>query len=178
MKHCLAAISLGMSLCLAAASAPTAAQGLGYAKQSEESARIGEAYITAYVALDWDRIEPLLADNATFHDPTAEHSQIFGLKQRSGKPAVMKGFREGYAGVTKMMLHRSRTFYSGNYSVFQGDLEWGLKFPDGRVVEGRTSFVAILRIENGKVVEHRDYVDYAPYLESEMASRPAKRPQE
>lgn len=168
MKRFLAAISLGAFVVLT----PAAAKGVGYAKQSEESAKVGEAYIAAYIGLDWDRIEPLLADHATFHDPTAE--VLFRAAPKGGRDSIMKAFREGYADISNMMLHRSRTFYSGNYTVFEGDLEWGLRLPDGRTIQTRAPFIAILRIENGKVIEHRDYVDYAPFLKSERASRPIK----
>lgn len=175
MNRYITAISVAVTLGIASMSAPAAAQKSGYTQQSDATAKIGEAYIDAYIALDWDRLEPLLAENATVHDPTAEI--LFKTQRKDGKPEAMKGFREGYAGVTKMMLHRTRTLYSGNYAIFEGDLEWGVKFPAGRVVESRTPFVAILRIENGKVVEHRDYVDYAPFIRNELASRPDKQAQ-
>jgi ketosteroid isomerase-like protein len=175
MNGHITAISVALTLGLASIPAPVAAQKSVYTQQSDATAKIGEAYIDAYIALDWDRIEPLIADNATFHDPTAE--MPFKVSQKDGKPDIMKGFREGYAGVTKMMLHRTRTLYSGNYAIFEGDLEFGVKLPDGRIVESRTPFVAILRVEDGKVVEHRDYVDYVPFFKNELASRPAKQAQ-
>lgn len=176
MRPHYASFLVGIALGCAVIAAPVYAESKpGYTQQSTETAPVAEAYIGAYIALDWNRLEPLLADNATVHDPTAE--LLFKTEKKDGKPAVMKGFREGYAGVTKMEFHRTRTLYSGNFAIFEGDLEWGVKFPAGRIVESRTPFVVILRVENGKVVEHRDYVDYAPFLKNELASRPAKQAQ-
>lgn len=172
IRH-LTALTIGFTLSFATIPTSAAAQVSSYSQQSAATTAVADAYFDAYIALDWDRLEPLLADNATVHDPTAE--TLFKTKRKEGKPEVMKGFREGYAGVTKMVFHRSRAFHSGNFAVYEGDLEWGVKFPAGRVVETRTPFVVILRTENGKVVEHRDYVDYEPFLRDELASRPAEK---
>ncbi len=175
MKRCLAATFLCMTLGIASVSAPAAAQKVGYTQQSAATGSVADAYIDAYIAMDWERIAPLLADKATFHDPTAE--TLFGATQKQGKADILTGFREGYAAITKMTLHRTRTLHSGHYAIVEGDLVWGVKFPDNRLVESRAPFIVIVRVEDGKVVEHRDYVDYAQFVRDERASRPVGKAQ-
>lgn len=156
--------------------APAAlAQVQKYEEQSASTATVSDAYLDAYIALDWNRLEPMLADNVTFQDRTAE--LLFPNLVKSGKAEVIKGFREGYVGLTKMIFRRSRTFHAGNMAVYEGELEWGVKMSPTRVVESVTPFVVIVRVEDGKVVEHRDYVDYAPFLKQDRETRPAQKPQ-
>lgn len=169
MKRRLAVFSLCVTLGFALMPTPAFAQKVGYTQQSAATATVADAYIDAYIAMDWNRIEPLLADNATFHDPTAE--VLFGSKQKEGKPAIMTAFRQGYATVTKMTLHRTRAIHAGNYGIVEGELEWAVKFPGDRLVQSRGPFIIIVRVEGGKVVEHRDYVDYAQFIKDERASR-------
>lgn len=170
MKRCLAVLSLSVVLGFASVPAPAVAQKVGYTQQSAATATVADAYIDAYIAKDWNRVEPLLSDNATFHDPTAE--VLFGSKQKDGKPSVMAAFREGYEAVTKMTLHRTRVLNAGNYGIVEGELEWSVKFPGDRLVQSRGPFIIIVRVEGGKVVEHRDYLDYAQFIKDERASRP------
>lgn len=171
MSRVLAAFGIGIFLSFAALATPAgAASAMDYLKQGEDTAKVADAYIDAYIALDWDRLEPMVADNATFQDRTAE--MLFTSLQKSGKAEIMKGFRENYAGLTKMIFHKTRTLHSGNYAIYEGDLEWGVKYPAGRIVESTTPFIVILKVEDGKVVEHRDWVDYGPFLQAELATRP------
>lgn len=167
-----AALALA-AVAITAAPIPASAQASKYVEQSASTGTIGDAYLDAYIALDWDRLEPMLADSVSFQDRTAE--LLFPNLVKSGKGEVIKGFREGYTGLTKMIFHKTRSFHAGNMAVYEGNLEWGVKFPQGRVVESLTPFIVILRVENGKVVEHRDYVDYQPFLEQERKTRPTQK---
>lgn len=171
MRRSFAIFVTGAALATATlATTPAWADAMDYVREGQATGPIADAYFDAYIALDWDRLEPLVADNATFQDRTAE--QLFTNLQKSGKVEMMKGFRENYSGLTKMIFHKTRVVHSGAYAIYEGDLEWGVKYPAGRVVESLTPFVVILKVENGKVVEHRDWVDYGPFLQSELATRP------
>lgn len=171
MPRFLTILGTGISLTYAALNAsPAAADATGYVAEGKATAPVADAYFDAYIALDWDRLEPLVGDNVTFEDRTAE--QLFTSLEKSGKAEVVKGFRENYSGLTKMIFHKTRVLHSGAYAIYEGDLEWGVKYPAGRVVESTTPFIVILKVENGKVVEHRDWVDYGPFLQSELATRP------
>ena len=153
-------------------SAPLAAQApaaKAYLATSDSSRAVGEQYIRAYVALDWDAIESMLADSASFQDPTAQI--IFGGRLVSGKAAMLAFFRENYAGLT-MSFVESRSFFSGHYAVIEGELTWSAPLQNGgRVTSKDGAFVLILRIEGGKVVEHRDYTTYKPFIDAMQAMR-------
>jgi len=152
--------------------APLAAQSPAaeaYLATSDSSRAIGEQYIKAYVALDWDAIGSMLADSASFQDPTAQI--IFGGRLISGKSAMLAFFRENYAGLA-MSFMESRSFFSGHYAVIEGELTWSAPLQNGgRVTSKDGAFVLILRIEGGKVVEHRDYTTYKPFIEAMRATR-------
>lgn len=159
----------GLSACLAApallfGALPAEAQQepQDYAQITAETSPVADAYFRAYIALDWDALEPLVGKDASFRDPTAEH--VFGGKLFEGKDAVMAHFRQGYAGVSWMKFAPTRTIKAGNYAIYEGDLSWSIKLRAGGKLETTMPFVCILRVEDGKVVEHRDHGDYAPFL--------------
>lgn len=163
---------LGLALLLPLIFHPaSAAEPQPYAAQSEATQAVAEPYFKAYVALDWDRVESLLADQASFNDPTA--APLFGGLDHQGKAAVMKGFREGYASIISMHFTPRQVFHSGPYAVFAGDLDWSMRLPDGPVVRTVMPFVTTLRVEAGKVVQHQDLADYRPYLAAVRRAKPA-----
>jgi hypothetical protein len=89
-----------------------------------------------------------------------------------GKPAVMKKFREGYAGIRHMRFAPIRTFVSGSHAVFEGTLDWTLALANGKeAVTAGMPFLTILRIEGGQVAEHRDFADYQPFVEAVRRTR-------
>lgn len=142
-------------------------QNFGEASAASES--VGQAYFDAYIARDWDSLEPLLAGTGSFHDATAE--LVFGGAEAQGKAAMMTLFREGYAGIRRMELRPLRTFHSGHYAIFEGELDWTLQLDGGGEVSSVMPFITILRIENGLIVSHRDFADYAPFLTALRATR-------
>jgi len=155
--------ALTLATPLAAQSSPAAT----YLAASDSSQAVGERYLKAYVALDWEAVEGMLAENASFQDPTAE--LIFGGRLISGRAGMMSFFRQNYAGL-EMSFVESRAVYSGHYAIIEGELTWSAPLQDGpRVTSKDGAFVLILRIEGGKVVEHRDYTTYKPYIEAMRA---------
>jgi ketosteroid isomerase-like protein len=158
------------ALCLAAPAAPLLAQERpDYTAVSAETQSVGEAYFDAYIARDWGRLEPLLADNASFLDPTAD--LVFGGAQVDGKAAMMTFFREGYAGITRMSVSPVRAIHSGHYAIFETELDWAMMMSATQEVASVMPFVVVLRIEDGRVVSHRDYADYAPFIAAARSSR-------
>lgn len=145
--------------------APLAAQGTPgarYLAASDSAREIGTRYREAYIALDWETIEGLLSENASFRDPTAE--LVFGGELVSGREAMMTKFRTGYAGL-EMSFVQDRAIFTGHFAIFEGKLTWSAPTQDGgRLVTRDAPFVLVLRVEGGKVVEHRDYADYHPYI--------------
>lgn len=165
-----APIALSLALLFAIPSAPLLAQERpSFDDTSAATQTVGEAYFAAYMERDWDTLEPLLADHGIFRDGTAE--LVFGSALADGKLAMMTLFREGYEGITRMSLRPLRTIHSGHYAIFEGELDWALMLSADREVASVMPIITILRIEDGLVVEHRDYADYAPFLAAARASR-------
>ncbi|WFL76246.1 nuclear transport factor 2 family protein [Altererythrobacter arenosus] len=156
------------------AAAPLAAEEgerPGYGEMTAATAPIADAYFAAYTGRDWYRLEALAADDASFEDPTATY--VFGGVASAGRTAMMERFRVGYAGITHMEFETARRFVSGDLAIYEGELDWGLDLGDGTLVSSVTPMVIILTVENGKVVKHRDYVDYAPFNAAVKAARGA-----
>ena len=166
-----APVALVLAL-LALPAAPLFAQEQpSFAETSAATETVSQAYFDAYIARDWDALEPLLADTGTFRDITAE--PVFGGAGAQGKAAMMTLFREGYASITQMSLRPMRTIHSGQTSIFEGELDWTLRLQNGSEVRSVMPFLTILRVEDGLVVSHQDFADYAPFIEALHASREA-----
>lgn len=129
---------------------------------------VGQEYVDAYVDRDWDRLEPLLADDASFQDTTAQY--VFGGIRHEGKADVIGFFRKSYSGISRMELDLDREFASSDNALFEGTLSWDVDMGGGRIVSTEMPFVLVLTIHDGKVVTHRDYADYRPFLEANAAS--------
>ena len=129
---------------------------------------VGEQYFDAYIARDWDRLAPMLADDVTFQDTTAQY--VFGGEKHEGKDPLLAFFRKGYSGISRMEFDLDRRFGSSDNAIFEGTLDWAVDMGGGRIVSASMPMVVILTIHDGKVVKHRDYADYRPFLEANAAS--------
>lgn len=151
-----------------AASAP---KPPSYAAVSAATAPVADAYFAAYIANDWDALEPLLADTATFQDPTAK--RIFGGVLSEGRAAMMERFRTGYAAISHMEFVRNRSLVSDESAIYEGALHWGTDLGDGTMVDSVTPMVIVLTVVDGKITRHIDYVDYAPFIAAVRKARSA-----
>ncbi|MEJ2459459.1 MAG: nuclear transport factor 2 family protein [Novosphingobium sp.] len=140
-----------------------------YEQTTEAAAPVADAYFAAYIARDWDKLETLLDDKASFQDESAE--LVFGGLLSNGKAAMMERFRKGYASLKHMAFKPLRKFHAGNIAVYEGDLDWGIDLGKGAVVESVTPMVVILRVKDGRIIRHRDNIDYEPFLEKMRALR-------
>ncbi|MBT9503586.1 MAG: nuclear transport factor 2 family protein [Burkholderiaceae bacterium] len=170
LHHQLVNALLGLCCLTMALDGARAAEPGPYVRQSEQTRQVAEPYFKAYLNRDWDTVAGLLAEQASFGDPTA--TLVFGGVQHQGRQAVLKLFRESYAAIVQMRFQARHSFHSGHYAVFSGDLDWTLRMQDGREVRSVMPFVTSLRIEDGKVIQHQDLADYAPFLSAVRAPRP------
>lgn len=150
------------ALCAAAPLSAQDAPELDYAAVGQATAPVADAYLAAYTSRKWDALEPILAEDADFRDPTA--TLVFGGILSEGRAAIMDRFRNGYSHITHMEFVTDSRMISGEIGIYQGVLHWGLDIGEGKTVDSATPMVIVLTVENGKVVHHRDYVDYAPFI--------------
>ncbi|MDE1467682.1 nuclear transport factor 2 family protein [Aurantiacibacter sp. D1-12] len=164
-RAALAAVALAVA-------APAAAQDTpqpDYAAVGEATAPVADAYFAAYTSRDWDAAEALLAEHADFVDPTA--TLVFGEVTSDGRAAIMERFRVSYAGITHMEFVSGSRMVSAETAIYEGALHWGFDLGDGTLVDAVTPMVIVLTVEDGRVVHHRDYVDYTPFIEAMRRAR-------
>jgi hypothetical protein len=157
--------------CLALSAAPAQAQQApSFSQVSAETRVVADAYFSAYIARDWERLAPHLADDGGFSDPTA--ALVFGPVRFDGKGAALKNFKEGYAAIEHMAFHPIRAFVSGEHAIYEGTLDWTLALGNGKQAVTRgMPFITVLRVVRGQVLEHRDFADYTPFLAAMRAAR-------
>lgn len=141
-----------------------------FADLSQINESIGKRYFTAYINKDWDTLEPLLAENGSFEDPTA--TLVFGAVAQSGRAAMLKNFRENY-GAISMRFDLKREMFAADHALFEGELNWTYQLPKRQIVTEKMPMVILLKIENGVIVSHRDFADYRPFIEADQHSRNA-----
>lgn len=138
--------------------------GPSLAERSARTEAVAKPCFEAYIARDWDRLEPLLDEQIAFDDATA--TLLFGASGIQGKGALMSALRKTYAAIRDMRYHPGSQFASGEHMAFVGELAWRLATPDGLMVDTGAAFVVRLRVRDGKVLEHQDTVDYKPFVQA------------
>ncbi len=145
------------------------AEVLTLAERSAQTESVARRYFEAYIARDWDRLEPLLDTHSRFEDATG--TLLFGSQAKLGKDAQMKFFRESYAAIRSMRFSPSSQFASGEHMVFVGDLDWRVALADGQVIDTRMPIVVRLQVRDGRVVEHLDTADYNHFVSALRKAR-------
>lgn len=166
---CIVTIAAALAIAIPVAAQESEAPERSYAEIGAETAPVADAYFAAYTSRDWDALEQLLAEDASFDDPTATH--VFGNIRSDGRAAMMERYRVGYSGVTHMEFSTSRRLISAESAIYEGVLHWGLDLGGGTLVDSVTPMVIVLTVEDGKVVRHRDYIDYAPFIAAARKAR-------
>jgi ketosteroid isomerase-like protein len=141
-----------------------------YFAATEQSKQVGTQYFQAYIKMDWTALAPLMAEENSFDDKTAQ--LVFGPMLKQGKAQVLQHFTENYVGLT-MQFTTSRQLFAGNMALFEGELNWTLQQPKRKIVTQKMPMVIVLKIEHGKVTEHRDYADYQPFIKAMQQPAPA-----
>lgn len=172
MKHWILSLAL-LACTLHTFAQPAQAARPSLAERSKQTEAVAKPYFEAYIARDWDRLEMLLDDKATFDDATA--LPVFGALGKKGKAEMAKFFRENYASIRSMRFMPASQFASGEHMVFIGELEFSMGVSDGVTVEARMPFVVRLQVRDGKVLEHLDTADYKPFVAALHKARAAAR---
>lgn len=146
---------------------------VSFGEASKATKRAAEPYLAAYIARDWDRLERLLGDEASFTDPTA--TLVFGPVKSSGRETTIKFFRENYAAISHMQFNQSRAFFSGHQAVFEGTLDYTLEMKGQKPIATRgMPFVVVLKVVGERIVEHTDLADYHVFNEARKQGSPSR----
>lgn len=168
MKKLLIAVTATFAFAATVPSLAQEGERPSYGSVGEATAPVADAYFNAYIGRDWDVLETMLVEGSSFQDPTATY--VFGGVLSEGREAMMSRFRNGYASLTHMEFAVTRRIISGDIAIYEGALDWGIDLGDAKVVDSVTPMVIILTVKDGKVITHRDYVDYAPFIEAVRAA--------
>jgi len=120
-------------------------------------------YFNAYINLDFETMKSIMHDNISFQDPTAKF-MFEGIKVE-GKINVYENFKKSYSSIIEMKQETIRTIFSSNTGIFEVNFVWKFKNGPDQVITINMPLIVILTVENGKVIEHRDYGDYNYFIE-------------
>lgn len=135
---------------------------------------VAERYFKNYAQLNGDSMALDIADDVTIDDLTSK--LLFNNPRISGKEQAIQNFKREKI-IFNVTVPVSRSFFSGNFGVFEGMYCYSMYTPNKEVVSFALPIVITIKVENGKVTEHRDYADYQTYLsqmQREMARIKAK----
>jgi ketosteroid isomerase-like protein len=136
-----------------------------------ETAKTADAYLAAYERLDLAALAPMYADDAVFADPTSygqpNLAEPFTFIGKTKVLEGLQGFKSKY-GLTRLKYSVTTRFDAPNQTVYIGTVASVVKTPKGERSVVYPA-VTIVTVTNGKISEHRDYIDYP-------AGKPAKVP--
>lgn len=121
--------------------------------------QIVDRYLAAYKKLDSGSAKPLLAQDFRFIDPTSESLESPFITY--GREAVLQKWRDYLDTVDEhiFILDIERRYSYSGHVVLIGKGGWR-SVANGTVSEARMPFVTVISVQDGMIVEHRDYVDY------------------
>jgi len=126
---------------------------------------VADAYLTHLYAGELAEARGLLHADAVFEDPTS--APVGGPWRFEGADAILGFFARSLESASASSFTVERAFTAGEYRVLtltyttQGD---GEVFGIAGQVKGSTDAVTVLRVRDGRVVEHLDLVDYPRLL--------------
>ena len=123
-------------------------------------------YLKLIEAMDWQGMHQRLAGNARYLDPTMAYYDRAAI-DLSGPDAIVDFWRSSSeeSGTSSIRYTYTHCFETAGFHVIRYEIAvevagefWGLK-QDRVVIPGQVT--SVIHIANGRVTEHRDYVDYA-----------------
>lgn len=118
-------------------------------------------YLAAYSRMDLKALAEFYADDAAFNDPTS--TKVPGI----GGPFVWRGRNEILAHIAEwkksirsLDYDVERIYEASGHVVFVGNVKPLTATPDG-LVQYAYPIVTVVTVADGRIVEHRDYTNYA-----------------
>lgn len=131
---------------------------------SEAVIAVAEDYLAAYSSFDMSRMEPFLADDMKFNDPTSlGQAPGGGAFQFDGKAEVLEqlgAFADGFNSFS-VSYEVERRYESAGVVVFVAQLSFAGESKDGNSFEGSAPIVTAVTVTDGKISAHYDFFDYA-----------------
>ncbi len=142
-----------------------AAPALAQEKPAADAAiAVAEDYLAAYSTFDMAKIEPYLADNMTFNDPTSMgQAPGGGSFNFAGKTEVLEELGK-FAASNKtfsVSYDVERRYESAGVVVFVAQLSYVGETHEGQAFAGSAPIVTAVTVTDGKISAHYDFFDYA-----------------
>ncbi|WP_417494042.1 nuclear transport factor 2 family protein [Maricaulis sp.] len=142
----------------------TLSAGAG-AQDAPDAESIARAYMDAYSAANIDAMEPMMAQDMVFDDPTAMGEGLGpeGI-HREGRDASLAMLRDfiGTYNPIELGFVWDTVFASNDRVVFTGHVN--ALYPtetEGQVFRWRADQVSVITVRDGLVVHHQDFANYA-----------------
>lgn len=136
--------------------------------QYEIDAESAEGYATAYLQQNLETMAPYLAEDATFEDPS---------NRFTGRADILDGLAGIFGRITRGGTENREIskFRSGNRFLYSAFVDFYMMVPDNsrapKEMRFQLYFSIALKVEDGQVVEHIDYVDTEAFVRQLQAQR-------
>lgn len=132
--------------------------GSSQALAQDDTRQVADGWLDAYTSQDFDAMRGLLTEESRFIDPSSFGREGFSQEINwTGPDAILSGIQEW--GVSRAVYTFENVFSSPGRVVYRGsiDVTFGQSDPQIRMM---FPIITIISVENGRVMEHRDYTDY------------------
>ena len=134
-----------------------------FKEKSKDTERIARIYFQHYLNTEIKKMGNYLNEESTWFDPTAE--KVFGGKLLKGKKSIVENLTKTYQNIKGMSVENVREMFSGRFAMFEVIINYSWTPQKGKTRSYSLPAIFIFKIENGKVIEHRDYADYTVWID-------------
>jgi hypothetical protein len=139
---------------------------LGGAAQACDEASVAIRYLTAIDDMNWQEMTALLAESAHYTDPTMAYYDRPEIDLR-GRDRIVEFWRSSSedSGTSDISYTVTQCFETAGYHMVNLDIAitvagefWNVD-KDEILLPGKV--VSVIRVDDGEVIEHHDFVGYA-----------------
>lgn len=133
---------------------------------AEKSELIGNKYFHAYLDQQHDTMEQLYGYEVSFQDPTAAYFGGPSSALYRGRDSVVAMMNRVFQPISRFAFDVEDAWFSNHHAVFMGTVRFTLRAAAAGTPEDLTlehSAVFVVTVVDGRVVAHRDFVDYSTF---------------
>lgn len=140
---------------------------------SSETEKISRVYFQHYLDLEFDKMGEYLTKESTWADDTAK--DVWGSGQLiTGKDSIVHKLKDGYKTIQHMSIRHVRDMFTGTYAIFEVIIDYTSQRPGGIKKSFSLPAIFMFRVQNGKVILHRDFADYSYWVKQNKKYRRKK----
>lgn len=137
--------------------------------------KTAQDYINAYIYLRFDELPNFFTSSSTFQDPTLALVSPDAGQTVTGTKAIMEKLNRNFKGIKNPKYVITEAYTVGDFSIIVGVYDYDQNAtafggPD-LLVHFSLKSTTILKEENGKILQHTDYMDYASWFQQFEAQK-------